>query len=254
MDAIKSSVVGEKGDDLAEENCENKDNINGASKGGAVDEGGNGVNEDANPQNYQGYGDGGSKHQKDEDTEKNVSLDGSNGNGDENDGGGEEVGAEDGKKEKFPRPSVANLIQPSPTPPTLINLIRTLPKNLQSMMLEKENKFKKRKRKSSTCEDDELDKIINCIKTYQKTLNNEILKQRSYYIDGIKDLPGNKKKQLFKKSMQYIKTGLSNLKFVLVPLFSVLEKDVKINLRLSAFVQMFTYILYCPNIAQCPWL
>jgi hypothetical protein len=40
---------------------------------------------------------------------------------DKNDRGGEEVGAEDGKKENFSRPSVANLIQPSPTPPTLIN-------------------------------------------------------------------------------------------------------------------------------------
>jgi hypothetical protein len=54
--------------------------------------------------------------------------------------------------------------------------------------------------------------------------------------------------------MQFIKTSLSNSKFVLVPFFSVLEKDVKINLPLSAFVQMFTYILYCPVIAQCPWL
>ena len=158
---MESSVVGEKGDDHAEKNCENKDNINGAGKGGVVDKGGNGVNESANPQNYQGDGDGGNKYQKDEDTEKNVSLDGSNGNGDENDGGGEEVGAEDGKKEKFPRPSVANLIQPSPTPPTLINLIRTLPKNLQSMMLEKGNKFKKGKRKRSTCEDNKSNKILN---------------------------------------------------------------------------------------------
>jgi hypothetical protein len=67
VDAIESSVVGEKGDDLAEENCENEDNINGASKGGVVDKGGYGVNEDANQQNYQGNGDGGNKHQKDKD-------------------------------------------------------------------------------------------------------------------------------------------------------------------------------------------
>ncbi len=67
---------------------------------------------------------------------------GNNGNADENDGGGEEVGAEDDKKENFPRTSVANLIQPSPIPPTLINLIRTLSKNLQSMMIEKEKNQK----------------------------------------------------------------------------------------------------------------
>jgi hypothetical protein len=47
-------------------------------------------------------------------TLKKCFADGNNGNSDENDGGGEEVGVEDGKKEKFPRPSVANLIQPSP--------------------------------------------------------------------------------------------------------------------------------------------
>jgi hypothetical protein len=136
-------------------------NINGAGNGGVVGKGGNGVNENANPQYYEGNDDGGSKRQKDEDTEKNVSAVGNNRNGDENDGGGEEVGAENGKKEKNPRPSVANLIQPSPTPPTLINLIRTLPKNLQSMMLEKGNKFKKGKRKRSTCEDNKSNKILN---------------------------------------------------------------------------------------------
>ncbi len=70
VDAIESSVVGEKEDDLAEKKGENKDNIDGAGKGGVVDEGGNGVNENANPQNYQGYDDGGNKHQKDEDNEK----------------------------------------------------------------------------------------------------------------------------------------------------------------------------------------
>ncbi len=32
------------------------------------------MNEDANPQNYQGNGDGGSKHQKDEDTAKKMFL------------------------------------------------------------------------------------------------------------------------------------------------------------------------------------
>jgi hypothetical protein len=119
---MESSVVGEKGDDHAEKKCENEDKISGAGKGGVVDKGGNGVNEDANPQNYQGDGDRGLKYQNDEDTEKTGSADGNNRNSDDNDGGGEEVGAEDGKKGKISRPSDANLIQPSPAPPTLINL------------------------------------------------------------------------------------------------------------------------------------
>ncbi len=41
-------------------------------------------------------------------------------------------------------------------------------------MLQKGNIFKKGKRKKSTFEDDESNKIINCVKTYQKTLNKEI--------------------------------------------------------------------------------
>ncbi len=56
--------------------------------------------ENAIPQNYQGNGDGGNKYQKDEDTERNDSADRNNGNGDENDRGGKEVGVEEGKKEK----------------------------------------------------------------------------------------------------------------------------------------------------------
>jgi hypothetical protein len=45
LDAMESSVVGEKGDDHAEKKCVNKDNINGAGKGGVNDKGGNVVNE-----------------------------------------------------------------------------------------------------------------------------------------------------------------------------------------------------------------
>ncbi len=60
-----------------------------------------------------------------------------------------------------------------------------------------------------------------------------------------------------KKQLKEIKKKLSTdlkLKFVLVPFFSVLEKNFKIDLQLSAFAQMFTYILYCPDIVKCPWL
>jgi hypothetical protein len=42
---MNSSVVGEERDDHKERNCENKDNINVAGKGGVVDEGGNVVND-----------------------------------------------------------------------------------------------------------------------------------------------------------------------------------------------------------------
>jgi hypothetical protein len=55
--------------------------------------------ENANPQNYQGNGDGGNKYQKDEGTERNGSADGNNKNGDENNGAGVEVGVEEGVHE-----------------------------------------------------------------------------------------------------------------------------------------------------------
>jgi hypothetical protein len=37
VDAMESSVVGEKGDDLAEKKIEHEDNINRAGKGGEYD-------------------------------------------------------------------------------------------------------------------------------------------------------------------------------------------------------------------------
>jgi hypothetical protein len=73
-DAMKSSVVGEKGDDHLGKKCENGDNIYGDGKGGVVDKDGNGVNENANSQNDQGYNDGENKNQKDEDTKKMFPL------------------------------------------------------------------------------------------------------------------------------------------------------------------------------------
>ncbi len=122
--------------------CENKDNINGAGKGGVVDEGGNGVNEDANPQNYQGDGDGGSKYQKDEDTEKNVSADGNDRNGDKNDGG---------------NISKAFCCQSDSTfnnSPNLYQSYKNTSKKSSVYDVRKRKKIKKGKRKRSTCEDD----------------------------------------------------------------------------------------------------
>jgi hypothetical protein len=57
--------------------------------------------ENANPQNHQGNSDRGKQYQKDEGTERNDSDKGNNGHGNENDGGGEEVGVEKGEKEKI---------------------------------------------------------------------------------------------------------------------------------------------------------
>ncbi len=59
---------------MQKKNCEIEDNINGAGKGGVVDKGGYGVNKNANPQNYQGDGDGGSKLETTETLMKMIEL------------------------------------------------------------------------------------------------------------------------------------------------------------------------------------
>jgi hypothetical protein len=73
---------------------------------------------------------------------------------------------------------------------------------------------------------------------------------------GLKNLP---QVVLIKKTMvqridERDQEGVIKVKFLLVPFFSVLEKIFKIDLQLLSFVQVFTYILYCPNIAKYPWL
>ncbi len=37
-------------------------------------------------------------------------------------------------------------------------------------------------------------------------------------------------------------------------IFLILEATLKIDLQLSAFAPMFTYVLYCPETTKCPWL
>jgi hypothetical protein len=128
--------------------------------------------------------------------------------------------------------------------------MRQLPKDFQALILQKQMKTKTRKRKRMTVQYNESDVFTNCVKTYQETLNCQILEQKLFFNDGIKNLPTDC--TVTKKQLKEIKKKLSmesKSKFALVPFFSVLERNFKINLRLSAFAQMFTYILYCPNIA-----
>ncbi len=125
------------------------------------------------------------------------------------------------------------------------------------MIFQKQKKTKTRKRKRITVQYNESDVFTNCVKTYKKTLNCQILEQKSFFNDGIEKLPMDCTVTSTKKQLKEIKKKLSTeskSKFALVPYFSVLEKNYRIDLQLSAFVQMFTYILYCPNIAKCPWL
>jgi hypothetical protein len=85
----------------------------------------------------------------------------------------------EGGYEKKPRPSVNNLVKPEKRP-TLLGFIRQLPKVLQAMILQKQKKTKTRKRKRTTVQYDESDKFTNCVKTYQNTLNRQILEQKLF--------------------------------------------------------------------------
>jgi hypothetical protein len=127
--------------------------------------------------------------------------------------------------------------------PNLEQSYKKTSKNLQSMMLQRGNKFKKGNRKRSTFKDKELNEFIYYVKTYRKTLNNKILKHRSYYSDRIKNLPGNGRKQWSKESMQSIKTSLSNLKFVLTGFHPVWYQMLQKNPSLVLILRVCRVIL-----------
>ncbi len=73
--------------------------------------------------------------------------------------------------------------------PTLLGFLRKPPKDLQTLLLQKQTKTKTRKRKRTTVQDNESDVFTNCVKTYKKTPNCHILEQRLFLSDGIKELP-----------------------------------------------------------------
>ncbi len=137
----------------------------------------------------------------------------------------------------------------------LTRVFKTASQRFQAVILQKQTNTKTRKRKRMTAQYNESDVFTNCVKTYRKTLNCQILEQKLFFNDGIKNLPMDctvTKKQL--KEIKKKSSTESKLKFALVPFSSVLERNFKIGLQLSAFAQMFTYILYCPDIVKCPWL
>ncbi len=70
--------------------------------------------------------------------------------------------------------------------PTLLGFIRQLPKDFQAITLQKQMKTKTRKRKRTSVQYNKSDVITNCVKTYQKKLNHQILGQKLYFNDGIK--------------------------------------------------------------------
>ncbi len=101
--------------------------------------------------------------------------DGDNGSDDNHD----KKSAKEGGYEKKPRPSIKNVVKPEKKP-ILLGLIRRLSKDLQAVILPKQTKTKTRKRKRTTVLDNESDVVTNCVKTYQKSLNCQILEQKMF--------------------------------------------------------------------------
>jgi hypothetical protein len=60
-------------------------------------------------------------------------------------------------------------------------------------------------------------------------------------------------KKTIERNQEKVVNGV-NVKICVGTILSVLKMNFKISLRLSTFAQMFTCILYCLNIAKCPWL
>ncbi len=112
-----------------------------------------------------------------------------------------------------------------------------MPHNLKAL-LPPQIKSKKRKRCSSKT--DESDRFINCVKTYREKLNEEILSQKQFISnEGLENLGG-------KSLCEMIRINQS--KFMLVPFFLVFKLELYHDLRFLAFAQMYTYVLYCPDV------
>jgi hypothetical protein len=233
---------------------------NEANGGG---DGANGDGDDVKSGKDGGTDGSGEKNSSDEektndesDKENKANSEGDDGCGDGDNGSDDnhnKKSSKEGGYEKKPRPSVNNLVMPEKT--NLTKNYKTASQRFPGYDTKKQKKTKTRKRKRMAVQYNESDVFTNCVKTYQKTLNHQIFEHEVFFNYGIKNHPTDC--TVTKKQLKEIKKKLSmesKSKFALVPFFSVLERNFKIDLRLSAFAQMFTYILYCPNIAKCHWL
>ncbi len=157
----------------------NKDN-----KANGDGDGANGDRDDDKSGNDDGTDGSGEKDSSDEEetndeSDKEIEA---NGEGDDGCGDGDngsddnhdKKSAKEGGYEKKPRPSVNNLGKPEKNP-TLLGFVRQPPKDFQAMILQKQTKTKTRKRKRTTVQYNESDVFTNFVKTYQKTLNCQIL-------------------------------------------------------------------------------
>jgi hypothetical protein len=138
--------------------------------------------------------DGGGKNDNNDEEEKNDESDKeneANGNGGDGCGDGDNGGndkhdeklAKEGEYKKKPRPSVNNLVEPEKNS-NLARVYKTASQRFSGYDTSKtkENQTKKRKRK--TVQYNKSDVFANCVKTYQKTLNCQILEQKSFLMMG----------------------------------------------------------------------
>jgi hypothetical protein len=104
--------------------------------------------------------------------------------------------------------------------PSFKKYLQQMPHNLKAL-LPPQMKSKKRKRRSSKT--DESDRFINCVKTYWQKLNEEILSQKQFILNGgLENLGG-------KSFCEMIR--ISQSKFMLVPFFLVFKLELYHNLQ-----------------------
>ena len=113
--------------------------------------------------------------------------------------------------------------------PSFKKYLQQMPHNLKAL-LPPQIKSKKRKRRSSKT--DESDCFINCVKTYRRKLNEEILSQKQFISNGgLENLGGKSLCEMIR---------ISQSKFMLVPFFSVFKLELYQDLQFLAFAQMYT--------------
>jgi len=134
-----------------------------------------------------------------------------------------------------------------------------LPHHIKRIMFPKKEKKKK---KTKTSDSNSLEVIVNDVIEFRKKQQQEIVSQKNYISHGnitaFSLINNEQNDNIFNECK--IKTrdlvGENNSLFLLIPVHLLMCDDAmsKSFIYVSAFGQMYTYVLYCPNISKCPWV
>jgi hypothetical protein len=153
------------------------------------------------------------------------------------------------------QPSLTAVIQKSTS---IISNIRRLPHNFPNIMLKALKSKKSTKDKAADIITESIGNDLTLFRSQQK---EAIFNEQSYISFGalLSHEPTTSQKLINK----FIKTDLnmerksSASNFLLLPLHLVIQDDIAkstSSIYVSALSQIYTYLLFCPDIANCPWV